>query len=111
MHASLDEGRIWRSCEGGCHNLYEEIKMVSSLKPAGSSHGTEAFRKSFPGWGSPAETDFSRLYGKAQCALGSVIGGLNAFMEDKGKEIIPILERLADASDDRIITAGFVVAA
>ena len=102
---------MWRSCEGGCHDLNEEMKGISSLKPAGSGDGKGAFRESFPGRRLAAEADFSPLYGKAQCALGSVIGGLNAFMEDKGKEMIPIPERLAGASDDRIIAAGFVVAA
>ena len=85
MHIRLGEGRLWRSCEGGRHDLNEEMKGVCSLKPAGPGDGQGAFRESFSGCGLAAETYFSPLHGKAQCALRSVAGRFNAFMEDEGK--------------------------
>jgi hypothetical protein len=58
-----------------------------------------------------AETDFSPLHGKAQCALRSVVGRLNAFMEDEGKEMIPVLECPVGAGGDSSVAAGLIVSA
>ena len=102
---------MWRSREGVRHDLSKEMKGVSSLKPAGSGDGKRTFSKSFPGWGLAAETDFSPLHGKAQCALRSVVGRFNAIMVDEGKEVIPVLERTLSAGDDCGVLAGLIVSA
>jgi hypothetical protein len=102
---------MWRPHEGGRHELNEEMEGGSFLKPAGSGYGKGAFRESFPGWGLAAETDFSPLHGKAQCVLRCVVGRLNAFMEDEGKQMIPVLERPVGASGERSVPAGLIVSA
>ena len=111
LHTRLDEGRMWRAREGGRHDLSKEMKRVSILEPASPGDGKGAFREPFPRWRLAAETDFSPLHGKAQCALRSVVGRLNAFMEDEGKEVIPVLERPAGAGGDSSVAAGLIVSA
>ena len=102
---------MWRAREGGRHDLSKEMKRVSILEPASPGDGKGAFREPFPRWRLAAETDFSPLHGKAQCALRSVVGRLNAFMEDEGKEVIPVLERPAGAGGDSSVAAGLIVSA
>ena len=87
------------------------MKGVSSLKPASPGDGKGAFREPFPGWGLAAETDFSPLHGKAQCSFRCVVGRLDVFMEDEGKEVIPVLERTLGACDDCGVLAGLIVSA
>ena len=81
------------------------------MKSACPGDGKGAFSKSFPGCGLAAETNFSPLHGKAQCPLRCVVGRLNAFMEDEGKEMIPVLECPVGAGGDCCVHAGLIVSA
>ena len=62
------------------------------LKIAGFGYGQQASRGEFAIGAAIAEADFAPLHASAERSFGGVIGGLDAFVFNKGKEPLDIVE-------------------
>ena len=77
------------------HENRKIAEWVLALDLAGSCYGEDSLRKSLPGLRLTAKTELTPLHGWAQCLLGTVIGRLDALMDQEGEKVIPVLERPA----------------
>lgn len=108
-HHVSDEGRAGSVIEGGLHQVTEEMEGILALEPAGPGDGEKALSKALAVFRLTAEAYLPPLNGMTQCSLSSIVGGLDAFMENEGKEVLPLFEHLAGASTHGSILAGLVL--
>lgn len=85
------------------------MEGIPALEPAGSGDGEKALGKALAVFRLTAETYLTPLNGMTQCSFCGIVGGLDAFMENEGKEMLPLFEHLGGASTHGSILAGLVL--
>jgi len=87
------------------------MKGIYALQPAGPCNREDAPGEALPAFRLAAKADFAPLHSEAQCTLRDVIGGLHAFMENKGEEMIPVFDgSLSTGRNGSILTRSVVQA-
>ncbi len=69
-----------------------ELEGVSVLENAGSLGGQESSGQEFTFVGLVSETDFSPLYGRANCSLCGVVGWFNSVVREEREQTVPVVQ-------------------
>jgi len=88
--------------------LNEEIERVFSLHDAGPGNGQESSGERLAVFGLISETDLSPLDRRSDSSLSGVVGGFHSLVIEKGKQVVPMLEK-ASGSTCHIMIRGQLV--